>query len=202
MMRLLSKILTYVLHPLLIPVYGVLFYFQMTPKYHAEAFRAGNLLPLFILTVIIPLVSLLILKNLGMVRNMLLLRATERIYPILIFLGLMLMVLFRVIPNHYTPEIYFFSLGIIVAGTACLVLALLGKVVSLHMAGIGSLLMFMVALSIHFEKNIVLAISLCTLGSGLLASARLYLRAHGRAAVLTGWLIGLLSQLMLIRFWM
>lgn len=202
MMRLLGKILTYLLHPLLIPVYGTLFYFQMTPKFHTLEFQSGTVLPVFILTVIIPIVSLLILRNLGMMRTSLLLSAEERIYPILIFVALSLMVLFRVLPNHYTPEIYFFTLGTIAASVACLLVALAGKMVSLHMAGMGSLLVFMIGLSIHFEKNIVVAISLCTLCTGLVASARLYLRAHGRAAVLTGWLIGLVSQLLLLRFWM
>lgn len=201
MMRVLSRVITYLLHPLLIPVYGILFYFRMTPKFHTLEFQGGNVLPVFILTVIIPIVSLLIFRNLGLMRSNLLLRARERIYPMLIFLGLMLMILFRVIPNHYTPEIYFFCLGIITATTACLLQALAGKVVSLHMAGIGSLLLYMIALSIHFEKNIVLAISLCTFCTGLIASSRLYLRAHGRAAVLAGWLIGLVSQLILLQFW-
>ena len=88
------------------------------------------------------------------------------------------------------------------ATTSCLLLAIAGRVISLHMAGIGSLLMFMLNLSLHFEKNIVVAISLCTLASGMLASSRLFLKLHGRAAVLTGWLVGLVSQLILIQFWM
>ena len=62
--------------------------------------------------------------------------------------------------------------------------------------------MFMVNLSLHFEKNIVVAISLCTLACGLLASARLFLKLHGRAAVLTGWLVGVVSQLILVQFWL
>ena len=202
MMRLLSKFLSYLLHPLFTPTYGTVFYFLMTPKYSPIEMQAGNILPIFILTVLIPLGSLLILKHLGMIRSPLLLSSEERIYPLLIFLVLLLLVLLNVIPNHYTEEIYYFFMGLSLATTTCLLLALTGRVVSLHMAGIGSLLMFMVSLSLHFEKNIVVAISLCTLASGLLASARLFLKLHGRASVLTGWLIGVISQLILIQFWL
>lgn len=201
MMRLFSKLLSFILHPVFTPTYGTVFYFLVTPKYSPLEMQGGNILPVFILTVIIPLASLLILKQLGMTRSHLLLSSEERIYPLLIYLVLLLMVLLKVIPNHYTEELYYFFLGMALATTSCLFLALMGKVVSLHMVGIGTLLMFMVILSLHFEKNIVAAISLCTLASGLLASARLFLRFHGRAAVLTGWLIGLVSQLILIRFW-
>jgi hypothetical protein len=202
MMRLLSKVLSYILHPLFTPTYGTVFYFLVTPKYSPLEMQAGNILPIFILTVLIPLGSLLILKHLGMIRSPLLLSSEERIYPLLIYLVLLLLVLLNVIPNHYTEEIYYFFMGLSLATTSCLLLALTGRVVSLHMAGIGSLLMFMVSLSLHFEKNIVVAISLCTLACGMLASARLFLKLHGRAAVLTGWLIGVVSQLILIQFWL
>jgi hypothetical protein len=175
---------------------------MVTPKYSPTEVVLGILIPIFILTLLIPLGSLLILKQLGMLRSRLLLSSEERIYPLLIFLALVLMILLRVIPNNYSSELYYFFMGIALSTTCCLLLALMGKVVSLHMVGIGTLLMFIVILSFHFEKNIIVAISLCTLGTGLLASARLFLNRQGRAAVLTGWLIGLVSQLILIRFWL
>jgi hypothetical protein len=200
-MRLLSKFIGFLLHPMLVPLYGSAFYFLVTPKYSPRELLLGNLIPIGILTVVIPMGSLIVLKQFGMLRSRFALSAEERIYPLLIYLALILMILIRVIPGNYTAELYYFFMGIALATTSSLLLALLGKVVSLHMVGIGSLLMFMVNLSFHFEKNIVVAISLCTLATGLLASARLFLNLHGRAAILTGWLIGLVSQLLLIKFW-
>lgn len=201
-MAILSKLISYLIHPLLVPTIGTVFYFMVTPKYSPSELILGNLIPIFILTALIPLGSLLILNQFGMTRSRLLLTSEERIYPLLIFLALLLLILLRVIPNNFTVELYYFFMGIALSVTSCLLLALMGKVVSLHMVGIGTLLMFIVVLSFHFEKNIIAAISLCTLCTGLLASARLYLNRHGRAAVLTGWLIGLVSQLILIRFWL
>lgn len=201
-MRLLSKMISFVLHPILVPTFGCAFYFMLTPKYSPTELILGTLIPIFILTLLIPLGSLLILKQFGMLRSSLLISSEERIYPLLIFLALVLMILLRVIPSNFTIELYYFFMGIALSTTSCLLLALLGKVVSLHMVGIGTLLMFIVILSFHFEKNIIAAISLCTLGTGLLASSRLYLNRHGRGAVLTGWLIGLVSQIILIRFWL
>ncbi len=201
MMRALSKIISYLFHPILVPFLGTIFYFRITPKFSPVEMQTGNVLPVLILTVVIPLISMVILRNLGMMQSVFQVRPRERIYPLLIFLVLLLMVLFRVIPNNYSTELYYFFLGMIVATIACLMLALAGKPISLHLVGIGTLLMFLVALSIHFEKNIVLAISACTLCTGIVASARLYLLSHGRAALLAGWLVGLVSQLLLVRFW-
>ena len=70
------------------------------------------------------------------------------------------------------------------------------------MVGMGSFLMFLIALSMHFEINIIIAISLFTLLTGILATARLYLNGHTRAEVLIGFLIGFTSQLLTIKFWL
>ena len=111
-MRLLSKLISYLLHPMFIPTYGTVFYFAVTPKYSPLEMQGGNILPVFILTVIIPLASLLILKQLGMMRSPLLLSSEERIYPLLIYLVLLLMILLKIIPDHYTEELYFFFPGL------------------------------------------------------------------------------------------
>lgn len=202
MMRLFSKLVTYLFHPVLIPLYGTLFYFRVTPKYSPQEMQSGNVLPIFILTVIIPMLGMLILRKLKFMKSALMLKAEERVYPLLIFLALLLMILYRVIPYHFSVELYYYFLGMVIATGACLFLALFGKVVSLHMVGMGCLLMFLICLSIHFEKNIIVAISACTFISGLVGTARLYLRGHGRAAVLAGWLSGLVAQLLLVRFWL
>ncbi|MEC7265555.1 MAG: phosphatase PAP2 family protein, partial [Bacteroidota bacterium] len=73
---------------------------------------------------------------------------------------------------------------------------------SMHLLGMGTLLTFMIALSIHFERNITLAISLFTLFTGLVATSRLYLRAHNRNELLIGFLIGCCSQLIILKYWL
>jgi membrane-associated phospholipid phosphatase len=68
--------------------------------------------------------------------------------------------------------------------------------------GMGSLLMYLISLSIHFEINVVIAISVMTLATGLVASSRLYLRAHSKTELLIGFIIGMVSQLMTLKFWL
>jgi len=59
----------------------------------------------------------------------------------------------------------------------------------------GSLLMFLIGLSLHFEVNITLAISIFTLLTGIVATSRLYLKAHSKIELLIGFLVGFCSQL-------
>ncbi len=201
-MRLVSRFISFIFHPLFIPIAGTITYFVITPKYSPLELQSGNILPIFILTVIIPIISFLILKNLGVITSVFLPGTKERIYPLMISIALLLMVLLKVIPNNYTSELYFFFVGLIAAASASLFLVFLNFKSSLHLMGMGSLLMFLISLSIHFEINVTIAISLCTLATGLVATSRLYLKAHGRAEVLIGFLIGAISQLLTLEFWL
>jgi membrane-associated phospholipid phosphatase len=164
--------------------------------------EGGNVLPIFILTVVIPIISYLILRNIGVVTSIFMPSIVERRYPLLIHSCLLAVILFKVIPQHYIVEIYFYFVGLLSASLACLLLLLLRFKVSLHMAGIGALFMYLINLSIHFEKNVIIAISLFALSIGLVASSRLFLRAHSPLELFIGLSIGLLSQLLTVKFWL
>lgn len=201
-MRAVSTLLSYVLHPLLIPIAGTVAYFLITPKYSSLEVQSGNVLPIFILTVIIPIIVYFILRNLGLVTSIFLESVSERAYPLIIHLALLITIALKVIPSNYVAELYFYFVGLIAANCAALFLLLFRYKTSLHMMGAGSILMYLVALSIHFEINIVIAISLFTLACGLLATARLYLKAHSRTEVLVGFMLGFLCQLMTVKYWL
>ena len=201
-MRLLSQLISYIFHPLFVPLAGTVSYFLITPKYTPLEMRSGNILPIFILTIIIPILSFFILKNLGVVRSVFLEKAEERKYPLMISLILLFMILLKVIPDNYSIELYFFFLGLIASSSTCLLLLYIPFKTSLHMMGMGSILMFLISLSFHFERNILIAISFMIFASGLVASARLFLKAHTTSALLLGFLVGAVSQLLTLKFWL
>ncbi|MFT6796755.1 MAG: hypothetical protein ACJART_001899 [Maribacter sp.] len=201
-MRVLLTIVAYLFHPIFIPVGGTIAYFLITPKHTPIEVQGGNVSPIFILTVIIPIVTYLILKNIGVVRTMSMTTITERKYPVAIQTILLLMILYKVIPNNYIVELYFYFVGLAGASFTCLMLLFLNVKVSLHLVGVGGLLMYLIALSIHFETNIIIAISLFICIIGLVASSRLYLKAHTKPELVIGLCIGLLSQLLTVKYWL
>jgi membrane-associated phospholipid phosphatase len=201
-MRIFFKIISYTFHPLFVPLAGTLAYFKVTPKYSPVALRSGNILPIFILTVIIPIITFFILRNIGAVNTVFMPTIKERKYPLYIHIIVLLMVVYKVIPNHHTLELHFFFLGLIIAAMTALLLLFLKSKASMHLMGMGSLFMFLIGLSIHFELNITLAISLLTVATGLVATSRLYLKAHSKAELLIGFIVGALSQLLLVKFWL
>ncbi len=193
---------SYIFHPLFIPMGGTLAYFLITPKYVSLEQQSGNILPIFILTVIIPIIFFFILKNLGLISSVFAPSIRERRYPLIIGILLNLMVAYKVIPQNYIQEIYFFFIGLIIALGAVLLLLFLKVKTSIHLLGMSSLTMFLVGLSIHFEINITLAIALITICTGLVATSRLYMKAHTKTELLIGVLLGLTSQLVMLSYWL
>ncbi|WP_350290259.1 hypothetical protein [uncultured Croceitalea sp.] len=200
-MRLFLRLISYIFHPLFVPIGGTLAYFALAPYSSLEQ-QSGNILPIFILTVIIPIIFFLILKNLRLITSIFAPSIKERKYPLLISIGLYLMILYKVIPQNYINELYFFFVGLLTASIAILVLLFLKFKTSIHLLGMGSLLLFFIGLSIHFEINITLAIGTITLLSGLVATSRLYLKAHTIPELLIGFIVGAFSQLLLFKFWL
>lgn len=201
-MQLFFKLISYIFHPLFVPISGTLAYFVITPKYSPLEVQSGNILPIFILTVIIPIIFYLILLNLGVISSIFMPSYRERTYPVIIHIVLLLMIVLKVIPNNYIVELYYFFIGLIISALATLLLLFLKLKVSMHLMGMGSLFMFLVCLSIHFEKNIIIGLSLFILATGLVATSRLYLKAHSKPEVLIGFFIGLISQLLTVRYWL
>ncbi|MGB5436324.1 MAG: hypothetical protein WBM98_10585 [Maribacter sp.] len=201
-MRFFQKAISFIFHPLIVPIAGTFAYFIITPKYSPLELQSGNILPIFILTVIIPIISFLILKNIGYVNSAELPTLKERKYPLYINLVLLLMIVYKVIPNNYVIELYFYFVGFLGATFATIILLFFKIKSSIHLMGMGSLFMFLINLSIHFEINITIALSLFILAMGLVATSRLYLNAHSRAELVIGLCVGVISQLLTVKYWL
>ena len=193
---------SYVFHPLFIPIGGTLSYFVVTPRINSLAMQSGNILPIFILTIIIPIILFLILKNLGLVSSIFAPDFGERKYPLYFSMIIYLMILYKVIPLNYINELYYFFVGLLIA-TFSILLLLFAKIrASIHLMGMGSILFYLIGLSIHFETNITFAIALFTLMTGLVATSRLFMKAHSRIELLIGLVIGVGSQLFVLKYWL
>ncbi len=201
-MKVFSKIISSVFHPLFTPIIGTVCYFKVTPKYYSLKFLSGNILPIFILTIIVPIIAYLILRNLGIVTSYDLPTIKERKYPFYVNLALLLLIVYRVIPVNYSEELFYFFLGLIAATFSSLLLLFFGFKSSMHLMGMGTLVMLLINLSVHYEINIIMTIAIGVLCTGFVASSRLYLKVHNTSEIIVGFLIGSISQLITIKYWL
>lgn len=196
------KIISSIFHPLFIPIIGCICYFKITPQYYTQNHFFGNTLPILILTVIVPIVCYIILRSVGLITSYSLPTIKERKYPLYISLALLLLVVYKVIPNNYSSELFFYFLGLVVAIFCSLLLLLIRFKSSLHATGMGSLLMFLISLSVHFEINIIYAIAITVFCTGLVSTSKLYLKTNTTLEIIVGFLIGISSQLLTIKYWL
>ena len=201
MNRILTSI-SYIFHPLIMPLLGVIFYFSKSPKYFPVEIIQAKLISLFILTVLLPILLYFLLKTLGKVNTIHLESTTERTIPLAINCIIILLILKRVIEANQLNELYFFFLGILISNIICLVLAMIRFKASIHMIAISGLFMFFIALSIHFSININGTLALMCVITGAIATSRLHLNAHSYKELVFGFFIGMMPQLLLINYWL
>lgn len=196
------KAISFVFHPLIMPLIGVLFYFSKAPRYIPEPIIKAKLISLFILTVILPILLYFLLKTLKQVESIYLKNVRNRIVPLGLNCIITALIITRVLPSTELLELYYFFVGILLSTLACLILALMNFKASIHMIASGGVLMFFIALGIHFSINISGSIALMCLIVGAIASSRLHLKAHTKLELVFGLLIGIIPQLIMLNYWL
>lgn len=198
----LLKSISFIFHPLLIPLLGVIFYFIKSPRYIPIQIIQAKLISLSILTIVLPILLYFLLKTLGKVKSIYLENTKERIFPLLVNCMVVLLVLNRILSSSQIIELYYFFVGILISTMACLFLAILKFKASIHMISVAGLFMFFIALSIHFSININGTLAIMSIITGAVATSRLHVKAHTSIELVIGFIIGFIPQLILLKYWL
>ena len=196
------KSISYVLHPLIMPLLGVLFYFSKTPRFIPENIVNAKIFSTILLTMILPILVYYLLKTLKKVDSIYLKTTNERKLPLLINAFIISLVILRVFTSNEIKELYYFFIGILVSTLVCFVLAVFKVKASIHMLAASGFFMFALALSINFKININGTIALMMVLLGAIATSRLHLKAHTYPELIIGSLIGIIPQMLLFSTWL
>lgn len=187
------KFISTILHPIVMPTIGILIYFIFTPINLDRKQQLSLLAVVFVSTYIIPLLLLILLKSIGYIKSFQVHTINERRVPIFFMMTLLFMLgkFFYEISSIRDLSYLFFG---VVFGLGIIYLLFLTKIkTSLHLLSIGAatgfFLLFQQLQSINTLPIVIVLIIL----SGLLASSRLYLKAHTTREVYIGFFIGICS---------
>ena len=194
--------ISFIFHPLIMPLLGVLFYFSKSPRFIPKEIVQAKLISLFILTLVLPILLYFLLKTLNKVQSIHLKSTNERIFPLALNCVIVLIILQRIITASQIIELYYFFVGVLISTMACLMLAVFKFKASIHMISISGLFMFFINLSIHFSINILGTLVLMSIIMGAVATSRLHLKAHTYTELLTGVFVGTIPQLILVTYWL
>lgn len=201
-MHWLLKSISFIFHPIIMPLLGVIFYFSKSPRYIPLEVMQAKIISLTILTIILPILLYFLLKTIGKTDSIYLKTTKERIIPLSLNIIICVLIILRVLPSYQIIELYFFFIGILISTIICLVLAILNFKASIHMIGISGVLMFAIAISLHFGKNLNGSLALFCLIAGAIATSRLHLKAHTNVELIFGFCIGLFPQLSILSYWL
>lgn len=184
-MRSFSKGLSYVLHPSVMPLFGYYLVMQLEPfQYSGRIFLLGMIL-LMTGTYLIPGALSLFLVRMGVVDSLHMERAEDRRIPYLIgafFYGITaVMVQSLQFPAPIAVYLYAQCLLIVVGW-----MYLPGKKISAHTGGMAGFFALSLVLADYYQINLFSIQLLAILGTGLIGSARLVLKAHTLPEVLLG----------------
>ena len=190
-----AQIASIVLHPLLMPTYGLclLFVYTNFGVFFANQFWTF-FAPVFLLSCVIPASGVYVLYKLDMVTSLDLKNKDERSLPFLIgVLSYGTLVYYFWLSFQYSV-VYFWIIAMFVAPLLLLIICAtinLRWKISLHMAGVGALLggVLSICYNVIYSNQYYLFIILFIL-AGILGVARLILSRHTPAQVYAGFLLG------------
>jgi hypothetical protein len=195
---------SYILHPIFIPIFACLFYFFVNENYvsYSKYEVYLILLQVVILTFMIPISFYYLLKSLGKIDSIMVSELSQRKLPLFFQAVLLFVLINKGATEDRIPELYYYFLAGLIS-TILAILFLFTKIkASLHMLGIGSLLVFVIGISIRTQTNFLISIGILTFLTGIVASSRLEMKAHDFKELSLGLLIGIIPQIVLWYFWL
>ncbi len=201
----LKKILpvfSYIFHPIFVSLYGTLFFFLITNSFFYNSQIIVTLIQVTILTLLLPLSMYFLFRSLGVVTSFTEASINERKMPIAVQAVLLFVLIKFSVSRDTVAELYFFFLGGFLSSVIVLASVILKFKASLHMIGISALTCFIFGLSIYYQMPFVNLVAFSIVCVGLVASSRLYMKAHTYPELIAGMIIGAGPQLFLYQYWL
>jgi len=187
-----SIFLSYLFHPLLMPLYGYLIILY-TNNYFSYFFSWKTKILLLSLvfgfTFLLPALNILLLRKLNVIKSITLHDGKDRTFPYLVtvvfYLGLCFLI--------WDFELSFFFKAVILAGgISILTTSIINKYwkISAHLIGIGGLTGAIIGASLILKQEFIVFICVALGIAGLLGFARIQLKAHTPWQIYSGFFLG------------
>jgi hypothetical protein len=201
-MRLAAKIISILFNPLLMPTLGLFLLFN-TDTYinYAVHFKLKQFTVLLValITFIIPLLSVLFLRNRGVITSMEMYSPKERVIPYIITILSYIFTLYLLKQTTVIPIIFNFIIGATYAIISAFIINIKWKI-SAHSIGIGGLLGAFLCVATKLQTDVSIFIVALLFVFGLVATARLILNAHTHAQIYAGFFLGIFTQFAVFYF--
>jgi len=195
--RTLAKIISYIFHPLFIPVYLAYFIMEIHSYEFAGLDNWNKILKLVLIIVsctFVPLVSVLLLRGLNFIDSIYLKTQKDRIIPYIICMTFYFSVWYYFRKNHEIKDLVSMSMAVFNASVFGFLVNILMKV-SMHAIAVGVMCTFIALMAFADTISYSFYLSIAILISGIVCTSRLIVSDHKPKEIYCGFLIGVFSQL-------
>ena len=188
----LAKIFSVLFHPLFMPVYTILIWFNLDIyisliiPYQFKLFILGIII---ITTLLFPMIFIMMMLRRKIITSLQMETKEERIYPMAITAVFFFLSYYMLKQLQISYFFTLFLLGISFLTVLSLIINFYYKI-SIHMVGIGGMLGAFTGLSIMLGVNIVYFVIPIIIIAGITGTSRLILGAHKPIQVYSGFLLG------------
>ena len=197
-LRIPAMLLSYLFHPIFIPIYCIAFLVMVHPTYFSGFSMQQKKFTIVIASlnlVFFPLMAILLLKAVGFIQSIFLHTQKDRIIPYMAY-GIFSFWAYTVFKGQpiYPPIIASFILGIFLAGSGGLIANIYFKI-SMHALGAGGFTGLFLIISFGNSMAMIWPLALAICISGMVCTARMLLNSHTEKEIYIGFLLGVLAQL-------
>ncbi len=186
------KFISTLLHPIVMPTIGIILYFILTPINLSRRQQYTILAIVFVATYIIPILLLVFLKRINYIKSFQVHGIKERKIPIFFMMTLLFMVGKFFAEISIIRDLSYLFFGVVLGLILIYFLFIIKIKASLHLLSIGAAIGYFLLFQQIHGIYILPLIMVFILLSGLLATSRLYLKAHTVPEVYIGFFIGLI----------
>ncbi len=189
------KFISSILHPVVMPTIGVLLYLILTDLRIGIYQKLSLVGIVLVATYLIPILLLVVLKSIHVIDSYQVKTIPERKIPILFMIVLFYFVGRSLHDISVIRDISYLFYGSSLGLVIVYLIFLLKVKTSLHLLSMGSAVGYFIIFQEMQNITVLPIILLFVLLSGILASSRLYLKAHVPKEVYLGFIVGVFSQL-------
>lgn len=192
-MKVLAQSISYLFHPLLVPLYGLFFIFNSDSVFSLIIPFSVQMYCYsitFVALLLMPILGMFIFKKLGFISNYHLSVKQERVYPALVAIFSAFLGFYLIGKMPYTNIVQQLYLVLIIVLSGFSIITLRWKM-SMHMTAAGAVCGFITIIGFRYWGEVRESLMIVLILSGILATCRLYLKKHSPAQIYAGFLFGL-----------
>jgi len=197
-MKYVAKIISYLFHPVFIPTIITGCFYLLNADFFIPLERYLATGQAFLMTFLLPVCIYFFLKSLGLLKSSVMIKnLRERSAPMFLNIVIINILIFKIWENASNSSLKIFFIGYCISYSILFFGILLKRKYSAHVASVCSAIPLFVNQTTTYYLNPFYILPALLIIIGLVATSRLYLRAHTNVEIIVGALIGFVPSFIL-----